>query len=1457
MAALDDDMDWLDENENAGPALKRKKAAAPKKKKAPLAALDANAVPDADGGKSIEQTYQKLSQLEHILLRPDTYVGSIERQQQQAWVLREPTALDGALDSAAAPIKFEHRTIDFVPGLYKIFDEILVNACDHRVRDATMDTLRVDFDPAQGLVRVFNNGKGIPVEMHKTEKVHVPELIFGHLLTSSNYNDGEKKLTGGRNGYGSKLTNIFSKEFVVETCDGERKRKYRQKFQNNMKQIGAPEISACKAKDNWTCVTFRPDLERFGLSNLSGDDTLALMRKRVVDAAGSLGKGVKVFLDGKKLPIASFQDYCNLYIGDPKKDGATAMPRVYERVNDRWEVCATMSEGQFNQVSFVNSICTLKGGTHANVVADQIASKLLGTKALKGHKKLKPFQVKNHVWVFVNALIENPAFDSQTKDFLTLKASAFGSKCELSDAFMKKFEKTGIVDNILSWANFKQSKELKKTDGSKKNRLTGIPKLDDANDAGGRNSEHCTLILTEGDSAKASAVSGLGVVGRDRFGVFPLRGKFMNVRGRNVRSHTQVMNNAEISHLKQILGLQHGKQYADTKSLRYGHLMIMTDQDHDGSHIKGLVINFLHHFFPSLVKMPGFLVEFITPIVKATRGKEQRIFYTLPEYEGWKETVGNQKWSIKYYKGLGTSTAKEAKEYFSELTRNSKQFVYNGHEDGQLIEMVFSKKHVDSRKQWLSDFRPGTFLDHSAPEIGFSDFINKELILFSRADLERSIPSVLDGFKPGQRKIMFCGFKRNLKSDIKVAQLAGYVSEHSAYHHGEQSLASTIVGLAQDYVGSNNVNILTPSGQFGTRLQGGKDSASPRYIYTRLGPLTRHIFKEDDDCLLNYLDEDGQSIEPEWYMPVLPMVLVNGADGIGTGWSTFIPNYNPRDIVANVKRYIDGMPMKPMVPWYKNFTGEINRIAGKSSSAGESFSVTGIINIIDDTTIEIVELPLRKWVQDYKEFLEGLIKPEKKDVKPLITDYKEYHTDTSVRFVITMPEENLAMAQETGLYKTFKLLTTMSTTNMHLFSSDGVIKKYDAPQAIIEEFCEKRLEFYDLRKQHKLKDEEEQMRRLDNKKRFILCVVNEEVVLAKQKKADIEARLDFLGFDRLTKTKKQGSAKGGSAADAGAGEEDGDAAEGSEGSRGAKLNFDYLLSMPLWSLSLEKVEELEREYEEKKALVATIKATKPTQIWVEDLDAFEEALASVEAEEQKQMAELQEQALKAQGKAAGKGKGKGRKAKAAPPPAQGVKVAPPIIEAKPTAARKAKAKKAAPKPSASAAGAGAGGDAPADASPIDVDSEDDFMPSLMERLASRKANSILDPEISAPGAPAAKKTTAAAAKKKAAPKRKPATKPAPRKAKACDAMEGVDGIEEEEEDVFMLDSPSPAAAPKAKASRRVSPVPMRAASTRPKKPTKKAVVLSDSDEESDYESDGDISYDDESDGDDSDFSCSD
>ncbi|XP_036052357.1 DNA topoisomerase 2-alpha [Onychomys torridus] len=1179
---------------------------------------------DAKKRLSIERIYQKKTQLEHILLRPDTYIGSVELVTQQMWVYDEDLGIN-------------YREVTFVPGLYKIFDEILVNAADNKQRDPKMSCIRVTIDPENNLISIWNNGKGIPVVEHKVEKMYVPALIFGQLLTSSNYDDDEKKVTGGRNGYGAKLCNIFSTKFTVETASREYKKMFKQTWMDNMGRAGEMELKPFNGED-YTCITFQPDLSKFKMQSLD-KDIVALMVRRAYDVAGST-KDVKVFLNGNRLPIKGFRSYVDMYLKDKLDETGNALKVVHEQVNPRWEVCLTMSEKGFQQISFVNGIATSKGGRHVDYVADQIVSKLVDVvkKKNKGGVAVKAHQVKNHMWIFVNALIENPTFDSQTKENMTLQAKSFGSTCQLSEKFIKAAIGCGIVESILNWVKFKAQIQLnKKCSAVKHNRIKGIPKLDDANDAGSRNSTECTLILTEGDSAKTLAVSGLGVVGRDKYGVFPLRGKILNVRE---ASHKQIMENAEINNIIKIVGLQYKKNYEDEdslKTLRYGKIMIMTDQDQDGSHIKGLLINFIHHNWPSLLRH-RFLEEFITPIVKVSKNKQEIAFYSLPEFEEWKSSTPNhKKWKVKYYKGLGTSTSKEAKEYFADMKRHRIQFKYSGPEDDAAISLAFSKKQVDDRKEWLTHFMedrrqrkllglPEDYLyGQTTTYLTYNDFINKELILFSNSDNERSIPSMVDGLKPGQRKVLFTCFKRNDKREVKVAQLAGSVAEMSSYHHGEMSLMMTIINLAQNFVGSNNLNLLQPIGQFGTRLHGGKDSASPRYIFTMLSPLTRLLFPPKDDHTLRFLYDDNQRVEPEWYIPIIPMVLINGAEGIGTGWSCKIPNFDVREVINNIRRLLDGEEPLPMLPSYKNFKGTIEELASNQ------YVINGEVAILNSTTIEISELPVRTWTQTYKEqVLEPMLNGTEK-TPPLITDYREYHTDTTVKFVIKMTEEKLAEAERVGLHKVFKLQTSLTCNSMVLFDHVGCLKKYDTVLDILKDFFELRLKYYGLRKEWLLGMLGAESAKLNNQARFILEKIDGKIIIENKPKKELIKVLIQRGYDSdPVKAWKEAQQK--------VPEEEENEESDNENSDSAPESgptFNYLLDMPLWYLTKEKKDELCRQRNDKEQELNTLKKKSPSDLWKEDLAVFIEELEVVEAKEK------QDELVGLPGKG---GKAKGKKA---------------------------------------------------------------------------------------------------------------------------------------------------------------------------------------------------------------------
>ena len=515
------------------------------------------------------------------------------------------------------------------------------------------------------------------------------------------------------------------------------------------------------------------------------------------------------------------------------------------------------------------------------------------------------------------------------------------------------------------------------------------------------------------------------------------------------------------------------------KDLRYGRIMIFTDADVDGSHIKGLLINLFSIFWPELLEIPGFIISLATPILKVKKNKEIINFYTMTEFNTWKDSIDNIKsWEIKYYKGLGTSTSEEAKDYFNNFEDQNIIYLISNDstdEDNQKvsfdkIELAFDKKRSEDRKLWLKTYNKDNIIEQSQKKVLYHEFIDKELIHFSDYDCKRSIPCLCDGLKPSLRKIIFSCFKRNLKKEIKVAQLAGYVSENSAYHHGEQSLYDSIIGLAQDFVGSNNIELLEPKGQFGTRLNGGKDSASPRYIFTNLSELTFHIYNPLDNPLLEYNEDDGKKIEPEWYIPILPMILVNGTDGIGTGFSTKVPPHNPEDIVKNLFNLMDEKPLEKMIPWFRGFKGTIE-FKGINDYGIEQYTNKGIYKILDDTTVVINELPIGKWTDDYKTFLESLLydkSVDNKGNKQCLVDFSNNSSEKIVNYTLKFKKDDLnTLRKKDDIENVLKLTDSKYTnySNMHLYNNKGIICKYDSTDDIMKEFYFIRLVFYSKRKE--------------------------------------------------------------------------------------------------------------------------------------------------------------------------------------------------------------------------------------------------------------------------------------------------------------------------------------------------------------------------------------------------------
>jgi DNA topoisomerase-2 len=1169
--------------------------------------------------QTIEERYQVMeNQEEHILKRPDMYIGSIETIDTKLWIYNE-----GAAEHEA---KFILKEIPYTAGLYKIYDEVAVNAADRVTEDPTCNLIKVWIDQATGQIKVWNNGEnGIDVAMHETQQMYVPSVIFGVLMSGTNYNDETERTTGGKNGLGAKLTNVYSTEFLVEVVDAKRGLIFKQRFADNKTVVEDPVVKKTNLKNSYTCITFTPDFSKFGLDGFAVEN-YALFKKRVYDLAMTTNciRTTKVYFNDELITTNTFSKYVDLHF----PDGST-FEKVIDDKQDRWQVCAVFdssNEVEHQNISFVNSICTSSGGSHVKDVVDRVVTSLKAF-ITKKKKKLdvKPAQIKENLIFFVNSVIVNPSFESQSKESLKTDKKKFGSTFEISDAFLKKLQKTGLIQNIIDKAQALLDAKLGKAGGG---RAIRDAKLYPAHKAGTKDGWKCTLILTEGDSAKKFAMDGFAVIGREYYGVYPLRGKVLNSTKASDEKLADSLLKGVLSKIVNFIGLKPGIEYTDTKGLRYGKVMILADQDTDGSHIKGLLMNFIQQMWPTLAKLEGFITSFVTPLLVATKGDKSIEFSDEQTYLNWKAANNNGKgWTSKYYKGLGSWLELETQECFRQFanrvityywdeedmqprepsTSNGRPLEENEDQDleteivdnetdleenGDQTEpkgipryippvgvdrcanafwLAFSKEAANPRKDWMNTFDPQLKFLTQRNRVSYYDFIHVDILEFARYVNVRMIPHLMDGFKPGQRMAYFTADKKglyfaanNVKSsnkDVKVSTFTGSVIESTAYKHGDKSMQDTIVGMGHTFVGSNNLNLLLPIGNFGSRVQGGKDAAAPRYIFTRLNYLCKALFNEDDIPILQPQDDDGTPIEPVYYAPCIPLCLVNGFNGIGDGYSTDGPCYYVRDLIANIKRYLLGESLKKMTPYYRNFTGTITQ-----DEDLVTYIITGAYEILDDSTIHISDLPIGTWTDNYKEFLnncldeqKGIKKTKKKDdedddddeeeeedeeeTKPAkgrakrntkgqakisasqqkflknkskksatarvakksflvsaLKDYVEDNTTTRVSFTITFQPGKLQEMLDKGIVeKELKLRTTIKTTNMHLFDHTGRICKFKNVSAILRTYCNEKMRLLGLRKEYLLGKYQYEIDTITWKIKFLEDVQNDIIIIKDNK----------------------------------------------------------------------------------------------------------------------------------------------------------------------------------------------------------------------------------------------------------------------------------------------------------------------------------------------------------------------
>lgn len=1143
-----------------------------------------------------KEEYQIMEFREHILKRSGMYIGSIR-----------PAVADGILlasdDCKNITQKDKVLTND---GLERLYIEALSNAVDnvwrskrdgypvHRIVVDVTSSTKSGLDK----ISITNDGRPISVKKHSSGPP-IPQVIFGVLHSSSSYDEEKQRVTAGTYGIGIKAVNIFSKSFHLTVKNADEKQQYEQLWTDNMSVVGAPEISSFNGKESSVKIEYVADLERFGFKEYS-PEMVAIFRRLAIEAA--MYSGIAVVFNGQEIKLKNLETYASLYADEPfteslfiKSEKAEIFVAPLNQFRERYH----------NQISFVNGLRTPDGGLHVDAwcealfreLVERINDKLtkeLGLK--KGEKvfKVNINEVRKHILIFVSAQVANPEFNSQTK------AKLIGPpvEAEASKNDVAKLLKWKLIDDIVENIKIRQISGVGA--GKAKRTRVMLEGLSDANEAG-KHPELCSLILCEGLSAKTFAEKGIetgieGKSGHDFFGIYPLRGKPLNVRRASL---AQVKNNKVVSGIIEALGFNTGVDYTkatEFAKLRYNRLIILTDADDDGTHIRGLILNLFHVLNPSIL-LRHFIYFMRTPIT--TISHKGKIFEFYTNRDSFDFISKHSGCTVRYHKGLGGFSPEEVGGIFG---RFFGEFVYCEEEkkecekdiekNDEMMNLAFGEDTA-VRKKWLEQYDP--VRDIITVEAGrlekqpIKDFINKELIQFSIEDCRRMIPSLVDGFKESQRKVLYVVTKLGIsgKKEIKVAQLGGAVAKETVYKHGETNLFDTIIGMAWDFVGSNNVPLLKPIGGFGSRMAGGEDAASARYIHTSLQDITELIFRKEDEIVLNQREDEGQMVEWEFFLPILPMFMINGAFGIATAWSTFIPKYQPTKVVEQLIKWIktngDGVfsvkegkvisekkitnSFSKLLPWYRGFTGKIDfdESANRVTTYGAIQSKEGKTK--KEGHCHIVELPIGVWTYDY---LESTL-PKLKELGK-ISDFRNHCTTKTISIDVKTDDCEVSKLNLSRSFTLNNMVLFIPILDENGHSLGEKITKFSSIEQLLQEYCMIRMFFYQRRRELILKKLRRDLDKAISKSRFLDEVINGELKVYGVEKSKIEEHLKKKKYYEDVENNEEES------------------------------GFGYLFSLRMESYTKKGVERLELEIDSIKEKIKKLEKMKPMDIWIEELE---------------------------------------------------------------------------------------------------------------------------------------------------------------------------------------------------------------------------------------------------------------
>jgi DNA topoisomerase II len=1096
-----------------------------------------------------DPSYDKLSDREHVLLRPTNYVGPLEPEEDRYWIVE-----GGKMVTANLRIS---------RGLITIIGEILVNAADEHRRQP-LSTISVNV--TRESITIADDGRGIPIRREpKHDNMWLPEMIFTQFRAGGNFDDANRaKDTGGVYGIGAKATVVLSKWFTIDTRHGGSR--YVQSVTDNLTVVNPPDITRVSAAEHGTTISFSPDFHRFGLERFD-EAHLSVIERMCYDLAATTGATVAI---NRTKPPRSFASYAAMY-------GA----KTIVQLNDKWIAAFGPNEnGRDNRISFVNSVFVPHGGTHIAFLNKMVVRAFREGKFGDKYKDMNTTVLQNSYFMVLTCSVNLPEFTGAQKSDLTTKATAFGTistDVDLTAPQISALTKCGMLAVLDEKVMAKDIEALRKEEVKRERGISFNPKYYGASLAGDyRRAKDTILILVEGDSAKGGAIAARSVLGVDRIGVFPIRGKVTNA----IKSLTKAEQGEICADLKAIIGIKAGIVPKSPRELRYDHILIMSDQDSDGLHIRGLVLVLINSVAPYIREFKNYIGYVTTPLVIAD-GKE---FYSLESFR----SVGGAPRRVKYFKGIGTLEDSDLKRIFKTIDSRISYFSFDDKAD-ESLELAFGKES-EPRKDWLRAFI--RYELSRGPEVPVSQFIHHDLIQFSMDSNIRAIPGYC-GLKEVQRKIIAHMLRHGGSKSEKLPSLSGAVTSTMEYVHGPFALMDSIVTLAQRHVGTNNLPLLVPEGQYGNRVS---DAASSRYLFTKMQKYTRLIFNKDDDAILHYVEEEGKKLEPWYFLPIVPIALINGVVGIGTAFASDIPCHNPVTVINNISHWLNGEPLEPFVPWYHDYTGDIvRRDDGKFKSVGNYR--------LDGDVLTITELPVGRSVDSYHEFLAELARPDELDGKRtgiradiesggrIIADIKKLSTDLNVHIKVILTPGAGARFDEKKLVQYFQLEAPIKS-NITMFDDKQVIQRFATAEDMFMYWVRRRLDYYEIRRLTLILSLRSEVKKLMNQVRFLTMVVKDEIDIRRRKRDAIIADLRRLAFDEARFRADDEKVLGDdiivrAKSDAG---------------------YGYLIRMPIDDLTDEEISRLEELLRRTRAELERLAKIKPQRMWLDDLERLVAAI---------------------------------------------------------------------------------------------------------------------------------------------------------------------------------------------------------------------------------------------------------